>query len=278
MLKTTRTSILLVLFLTLIISGCASASRPAVAPDTTKPQIGTQPAIVVLGTQNVDPCSSTELKKPEVEKLARIMGEFDDASALVTRVTNSDNLVNVILELQRIRWVAINNNPPTCLKTLRDSQINFMSGVVRTSLNIQSKVKMEDIQRNLAETRKLREVFDMELANQLGMKYVTVTPAPTIPMPPTSTVAPVTATTDQDKDIYVLQGPGMNFSAIGTFLKGQVTNVIGRNEAGDWIQIDVPSAPGNAGWVPKQLIKLQGDVATIPLAAIPPTPQPTAAQ
>ena len=217
-----------------------------------------------------------ETKKPEVEKLARIMGEFDDASALVTRVTNSDNLVNVVLELQRIRWSAINNNPPECLKQLREAQINFMSGVVRTSLNIMAKAKTEDIQRNLTETRKLRETFDMELANQLGMKYVTVTPAPTIPIPPTSTVAPVTVTTDQD--IYVVQGPGMNYPAVGTFMKGQIPNVTGRNEAGDWIQIDVPSSPGNAGWVPKQFIKIVGAESSIPVVASPPTPQPTAAQ
>jgi hypothetical protein len=276
MLKTTRTSVLLVMVLILFISGCSTASTPSASPDASKPQTGTQPAIVAVVTQNVDVCASVETKKPEVEKLARIMGEFDDASSLVTRVTNSDNLVNVVLELQRIRWNAINNNPPECLKPLRDAQINFMSGVVRTSLNIMAKAKMEDIQSNLTETRKLRETFDMELANQLGMKYVTVTPAPTIPVPPTSTVAPVTSTTEQD--IYVVQGPGMNYPAVGTFLKGQVTNVIGRNTAGDWFEIDVPSSPGNAGWVPKQLIKISGPENTVPVVAIPPTPQPTAAQ
>ena len=63
MLKTTRTSVLLVVLLALFMSGCSSASTPAVSPDAAKPQIGTQPAIVVLGTQNVDLCASSGNEK-----------------------------------------------------------------------------------------------------------------------------------------------------------------------------------------------------------------------
>ncbi len=72
-----------------------------------------------------------------------------------------------------------------------------------------------------------------------------------------------------------MQGPGLTFPAVGTFLKGQNPNVIGRNQAGDWIQIDVPSNPGNAGWVPKELIKLNGAEASIPVVNFEPTVQPT---
>jgi hypothetical protein len=142
-----------------------------------------------------------------------------------------------------------------------------------------SKAKNDVIQGQLTETRILRSAYDQELANQLGLKYITATPAPTIPptpIPVTSTVSPVTARTDQD--IYVVQGAGLTFPAVGTFLRGQIANVIGRNEKNDWIQIDVPSNPGNAGWVPRQLIKLSGPAGSIPIVAEPPTPQPTAAQ
>jgi uncharacterized protein YraI len=83
----------------------------------------------------------------------------------------------------------------------------------------------------------------------------------------------LTATTDQD--IYVVQGPGLTYPAVGTFLKGQITNVMGRNDKGDWIEIEVPSNPGYAGWVPKQLIKLAGQESSLPVINIQPT-QPAA--
>jgi uncharacterized protein YraI len=115
----------------------------------------------------------------------------------------------------------------------------------------------------------------------LGLKYVTATPAPTaIPTIalPTSTLAPVTSKTINDLDIFVFQGPGTNYPAVGTFMHDQTTNVIGRNEAGDWLAIDVPSNPGNVGWVPKEVLALSGDFNTVPVVETPPTPEPIISQ
>jgi hypothetical protein len=238
----------------------------------------TQPAIINLAPQTtVDPCSSIDAKRPDIETIARIMGEFDDTSYLIQSIPDRNQMVQVILVLQAIRREAINYNPPECLKGLKEAQVNFMSGVVLTSISIMSSASQDTVKNQLAQTRSLRAAFDQELANQLGLKYITATPAPTIPptaIPPTSTVSPVTATVDQD--IYVVQGPGLTFPAVGTFLKGQITNVIGKTEKGDWIEIDVPSSPGNAGWVPKQLIKLNGSEAALPVIPIP-TVVPSAA-
>lgn len=239
-----------------------------------------QPAAVnqVATTAPLDPCSSVEAKRPEIENIARLMGEFDDTSYLIQSIPDRNQMVQVILVLQSIRRDAINNKPPVCLKTLKESQVNFMSGVVLTSISIMSSASDDTVKNQLSQTRSLRAIFDKELADQLGLKYITATPAPTIPptaIPPTSTTSPVTATVDQD--IYVVQGPGLTYPAVGTFLKGQITNVMGRSEKGDWIEIDVPSARGNAGWVPKQLIKISGAEASLPIITWP-TPVPTAAQ
>jgi uncharacterized protein YraI len=237
----------------------------------------TQAAIVNLDPQAaIDPCSSVDARRPDIENIARIMGEFDDTSYLIQSIPDRTQMVQVILVLQSIRREAINNKPPECLKALKDAQVNFMSGVVLTSISIMSSAAGDTVKNQLAQTRSLRSSFDQELANQLGLKYITATPAPTIApsaVPPTRTVSQVTATVD--KDIYVVQGPGLTFPAVGTFLKGQITNVIGRSEKGDWLEIDVPSSPGNAGWVPKQLIKLNGSEASLPVIPIP-TVLPTA--
>ncbi len=277
-----------VLMLSLILYGCSGVRmpeafvtpQPALVIPTHAPDIPTQ-------TKVVDLCASVETKKPEIEKIAAIMAEFDDTSYLVQSIPNTDDLVPVILELQRVRREAINNKPPSCLKPLKDSGVDFMSGVIITSISMLSSGKartnaekeqyIAEVEDRLKRTRSLREAFDKELATQLGMKYITATPAPTLTptvVPPTSTVAPITATTDQD--IYVVQGPGLAYPAVGTFLKGQITNVIGRDQTGEWIQIEVPGNAGSAGWAPKQLIKLSGAEASLPVIPAEPTPQPPA--
>ncbi len=276
------------LMLTLLTCGCSSVRIPEGMP-TNQPVfvIPTKAQVTPTPTVEVDPCASIETKKPEIEKIASIMGEFDDTSYLVQSVPNTDDLIPVILELQRVRREAINNKPPGCLKPLKDAQVDFMSGVIVTSISMLSSGKARtaeekqrystEIEDRLKRTRLFREVFEKELADQLGLKYITATPAPTLTptiVPPTSTVAPVTATTDQD--IYVVQGPGLTFPAVGTFLKGQIVNVIGRNDTNEWIQIEVPGNPGSAGWVPKPLIKLNGAEASLPITSPEPTLKPPA--
>jgi len=278
--KSMRFYVMAAMMLSLLTASCSAVRMPEGSPTQPQPlsPAYTQPAVVSLATQVpvVDPCSSLEAKKPEIETIARIMGEFDDTSYLIQSIPDSGQMVQVILVLQRIRRDAIDNKPPECLKKLKEAQVNFMSGVVLTSISIMSKSDKEAIQKQLAQTRTYRSVFDQELANQLGLKYITATPVPTTAptaVPPTSTVSPVTATTDQD--IYVVQGPGLTYPAVGTFLKGQITNVMGRNDKGDWIEIEVPSNPGYAGWVPKQLIKLAGQESSLPVINVQPT-QPAA--
>ena len=115
---------------------------------------------------------------------------------------------------------------------------------------------------------KLSKALMEELANLLGVPYSTPTPLPTMPVRPTSTAAPVTATTTQD--IYVLLGPGLNYPAAGTFLMNQQTNVTGRTEANDWVQLEIPGKPGELGWAPLQMVKLSGALSDLPVVAPPP--------
>jgi hypothetical protein len=274
--RTTTICILAILMVSMLISSCSGIRLPEGAPTSPAPvQLATQPAVALKATEAIDKCASIDTKRPEIERIANIMGEFDDTSFLAQSVPDSGQLVQVILVLQRVRRDAINNKPPECLKPLKEAQVNFMSGVILTFISFMTKAKTEAIQNQITQTRSLRGVFDQELANQLGLKYITATPMPTIaptPIPPTSTVSPVTATTDQD--IYILQGPGVAFPAAGTFLKGQIANVIGRNPVGDWILIEIPSNPGKPGWALKQLIKISGAEASVPIITPEPTQQP----
>jgi len=69
----------------------------------------------------------------------------------------------------------------------------------------------------------------------------------------------------------VLQGPGVGYPAIGTFLVGQTTNAIGRTEDRQWLEIELVDHPGYTGWVPVEIVKVNGsinDLAVMPTPAV----------
>jgi len=97
----------------------------------------------------------------------------------------------------------------------------------------------------------------------------TPTPLPPTPTPEPQPVAVVNGTAN------LRGGPGTNYAIIGKASQGQQFEIIGRNPAGDWVQI---CCVGNGpAWIAVSLVQIQGrDLAAIPVATnIPPPPPPT---
>jgi uncharacterized protein YraI/Flp pilus assembly protein TadD len=72
-------------------------------------------------------------------------------------------------------------------------------------------------------------------------------------------------------NINVRSGPSTNVSVVTGLAAGQSVQAIGRNAAGDWLQIEL--ADGNLGWVFAPLVSVAGDIQTLPVAD---DPQPAA--
>lgn len=80
----------------------------------------------------------------------------------------------------------------------------------------------------------------------------------------------------------VRNGPGVTYAIVGSLDDDEEAQIIGKNEAGDWWEVDL--GDGQSGWVYGQLVETSGDVGAVAVAAnIPPppaataTPQPVAA-
>lgn len=122
-------------------------------------------------------------------------------------------------------------------------------------------------------------------------------PAPTASTTPTAaTVAqePVATATERPAEasprvevtagvVNVRSGPGLNFELVGQLPENSSTRVIGRNETGDWWQVEFPAADGGRAWVADTVVNFVGDRNSVQVAADSvvetptntPTPTPT---
>jgi hypothetical protein len=111
--------------------------------------------------------------------------------------------------------------------------------------------------------------------------FPTATPVPATPTPevtatpeeppmPTPLPAPQVSAL---RNANVRSGPGTNYARLGTLAGGQTANVLGKNAAGNWYQIEFD---GDVGWVTSDLVNVTGDAAAIAVAQNIPAPPPTA--
>jgi hypothetical protein len=81
------------------------------------------------------------------------------------------------------------------------------------------------------------------------------------PSPTAGTPAGPQATVIVD-GVNVRAGPGTEFDVVGSLVRDASMLLVGRNAAGDWVQIEMP---GGVGWVFVQLIQPSVDVETLPV-------------
>ncbi len=102
----------------------------------------------------------------------------------------------------------------------------------------------------------------------------TVVRLPTATLPP-PTPAPVLAKIIE-RTANVRAGPGKTFKVISTLKKDSQITLIGRNEAGDWFQVNVAGA-AQPGWISSEVLQITGgDPNSLPVAgksAAPAGPQ-----
>jgi len=78
-----------------------------------------------------------------------------------------------------------------------------------------------------------------------------------------------------EPQINVRMGPGsIVYPIVGTLLQGETAPALGKSPGGDWIQIQLDSAPNGKGWVYSPLVSVSP--GTLRIVEPPPTPLPPA--
>ena len=98
---------------------------------------------------------------------------------------------------------------------------------------------------------------------------------PTQPPLPTSTTAPIIATITTD-NLRVRSAPSTSGTIVDKLNRNDKIQVVGKNVAGDWLQIPLPSNPDARGWISAQFAQLSGPSDSLPVVGpgAPATPRP----
>ena len=97
---------------------------------------------------------------------------------------------------------------------------------------------------------------------------------PTPVPPPTAVPAPVIAQITTAV-LNVRATPATTGTIVDKLNQGDKITVVGRNAAGDWLQVPLPSNPNARGWISAAFAQLNGPLTNIPVvgANAPPTPR-----
>jgi TolB protein len=78
--------------------------------------------------------------------------------------------------------------------------------------------------------------------------------------------------------LNVRTGPGVAYPVLGIVKEGDTLRVLGRNKAGDWLQVAFPAAgTEKTGWVSMRYVKFTGDLEKLAeVTTLPPPPMPVA--
>lgn len=256
------------ILLMLAIAGCGQTITPAPAPS---PSHTPPPANSPTPTFTPDPCAQENIDA-EIQRVNRLMREFDDAATLSSYLTR-DQLKPTIEDMQRIRRNAEDLTVPACLTSLRELQITHMNTYIQTLLVFMGGGDQETVNQGIQLSRQLHELYAIEMAKQQGVPISsTSTPDPT---PTNLKGKPATQSPTPSVPIVTNAGPGginirikpsLEGRTAGVLAFGQSALAVGQTGDGSWIKIEVPGKSGQTAWVYAALVQLSGPK---PLPVIP---------
>ncbi len=250
----------------LLLAGCGS-NQTAITTPTYTPTFTSTP----------DPCAPDNIKV-EVDKVHKLMREFDDASLLAAN-TPRNQISTAISGLQRIRRDAEDQQVPSCLNTLKGKQLLHMNTVINTLIGFMGGADQKTVSQGIETARQQHDEYTLELARLLGVTIVpnatplilNQTPLATTPLANETSVQGGISVTNPGPAIANLRSlPKLDAKTIGSLEIGQTAQALAQSTDGSWILIDIPSQPGQTAWVYASLVKLSGSQAALPIA----TPAP----
>lgn len=103
------------------------------------------------------------------------------------------------------------------------------------------------------------------------VNVIPLAPAETAVSTPAATAnITLTGTVTGTTILNIRNGPGVEFTQIGTLRQAQAVTIVGRNSADTWAQIQLTD--GQLGWISRQFLAVAPTFATLPLVGVTPGP------
>jgi hypothetical protein len=246
---------LLTLGIFILLSTSCTVSPPAEPTSTPVPP--------PTPTPTPDPCSKENILA-EAEKVQMAVNEFREVADLANS-TDFNFLFIPVLRLQEIRYQAIKVEVPACLDAFKTSAVNYTASVINylmVFMNVQDP-KSEDLNKAIQTSQTQWQVLLSEFNKVLAIAGVEPQVLPDgSSVAPTPTGGAALATNEGTEAINVRAKPDLNASVVASIEKGSQAQVIGRNSAGDWVQVNVN---GITGWVFTEMLKISVPVDQLPV-------------
>ena len=79
-------------------------------------------------------------------------------------------------------------------------------------------------------------------------------------------VTTASATVTSSGRLNVRSGPGTSYTIVAKANAGDEVSVLARNDAADWVQIQMPDSPDGVGWVAARYLDFAGELADLPVS------------
>jgi hypothetical protein len=234
-----------------IFSSCA-ALAPAAPTETPLPPTATP-----------DPCSAENIAA-EVEDLQALVNSFQDGMNIANN-TDVNLLIYPILRLQEIQEEIRRIKVPTCLAGLKETSVQYSISVINFLLIFMN--TQDPNSEELATAIQNSQQLWQEVIRNFNSVFTTAGMTPQ-ELPE---LKPVIPDSEGIGSMLINEGPGtvnvraepnLDAEVLATLEAGSQAQVLGKNEAGDWVQINFK---GTLGWVFAEEVSISMLVGDLPV-------------
>ena len=212
-------------------------------------------------TMTPDPCGPESLS----DKMMIINQSLTEFQEVVFIADNSrvQDLISPLMKLEEIRIRLSTLSTPSCLAKFKQSYLDYTAVVIRYLSSRMNDSKSDDYEIDQQNSQTLWQVVELEYEKAIldaRLDFQTLTSSDSA-FAQAAEIG-VMARNDGTRSVNVRAQADLDASIVGSLEPGMQALVIARNEAGDWVRINLM---GIYGWVFTKTIDLSAKLDEIPV-------------
>jgi hypothetical protein len=210
-----------------------------------------------------DPCSAENIAA-EVEDLQALVNSFQDGMNIANN-TDVNLLIYPILRLQEIQEEIRRIKVPTCLAGLKETSVQYSISVINYLLifmNTQDP-NSEDLAAAIQNSQQLWQEVIRNFNSVLTTSGLTPQELPELNqvIPESEDIEPLLIN-EGPGTVNVRAAPNLDAKVLAMLKAGNQAQILGKNEAGDWIQVNFE---GTLGWVFAETVTISVPIDDLPV-------------